>query len=585
MANLVYNPGEADEKVFLIDDAIVTIGRADDQTICIPHKSLSRSHARIEPAEGRFVVVDLGSKNGTLVNGVRAERREVGHGDTITLGDLDLLFRTERASSPATLGVAPTLRPLATRALVRSPIGRRSHVDAARSPRDEVARARAQLRTLIEVAKLLPVSDDDDALLRQILDLCFQVLDVDRGALLLVDDRTGRPEPRAVKTAPGVSAKGPVYSQNIVDYVLRHSVAALFTDALSDPRLDAAKSVEAQSICASMCVPLRPRDEVIGVLYVDNLHATHPFSEDELELFTAFAGQAAVAVENARLHRRLTQETVARMQLVMEAKLASLGALVAGIAHELRNPLNFMINFAELSQGLAAELGEGLAAHAARLPDEARADLECLVADLAENTGRIGDHGRRAAAIIQGMLEHGRQSSAAREAADLNAVVAESVRLARGGAHGKGLEVRVIEAYDATLAPMEMAALHLGRVFLSVLENALYAMREKKRAGGAEYAPELVVSTAARGQQVEVRIRDNGVGMSKAVVERVFEPFFTTKPAGQGTGLGMSLSRDMVVQGHQGAMRVESVEGEWTEVVVTLRRTDGSPDEPRRALS
>ena len=571
MATLVYNPGQPDEKIFAISDAAVTIGRAADQAICIPHKSLSRSHARIEPSEGRFVVVDLGSKNGTLVNGVRAERREVGHGDTITLGDLDLLFRTERMSSPDAFGAAPALRPLATRALLRSPIAKQSSSGGPPSPRDEVARARGQLRILIEVAKLLPVSDDPDALLQRILDLCFQILDVDRGAIRLVDDRTGRPEPRVVKTAPGVPVTGPIYSQNIVDYVLRHSVGALFTDAVSDPRLGAAESLVAQSIRASMCVPLRPRDEVVGVLYVDNLRAAHPFSEDELELFTAFAGQAAVALENARLHRRLTEETVARVQLAREAKLASLGALVARIAHELRNPLNFMINFAELSQGLATELCEGLAAHAASLPGDARADLESLLDDLTENAGRIGEHGRRASAIIQRMLDHGRRSSNnTREAADLNAVVADSVRLAREGPLGKGFEVWVVEAYEAALAPMEMAALDLGRVFLNVVENARYAMREKKRARGEGYAPELVVSTETRGDQVEVRIRDNGMGMPKKVAEKVFEPFFTTKPPGQGTGLGMSLSREVVVQGHQGAMRVESVEGEWTVVVVTL---------------
>ena len=372
-----------------------------------------------------------------------------------------------------------------------------------------------------------------------------------------------------MKTAPGVPDAGPIYSQNIVDYVLRHSVAALFTDAVSDPRLDAAQSLVAQSIRASMCVPLRPGDEVIGVLYVDNLRAAYPFSEDELELFTAFASQVAVAIENARLHRRLTQETVDRVQLVLEAKLASLGAVVAGIAHELRNPLNFIVNFAELSQGIAAGLGEELEGRAAEIPEDLREGLSDMVADLEGNTGRIGEHGRRANAIIQGMLEHGRRSPRAREAADLNAVVAESVRLGREGPLGKGFEVRVVEAYEPALPALEMARLDMGRVFLNVVENALYAMREKKRAD-AGYAPELVIRTTARGGQIEVLIHDNGVGMPKAVVDKVFQPFFTTKPAGQGTGLGMSLSREVVVQGHQGAMRVESVEGEGTLVVVTL---------------
>jgi two-component system NtrC family sensor kinase len=565
VATLVYNPGQPDEKAFAIVDAAVTIGRADDQGICIPHKSLSRSHARIEPAEGRFVVVDLGSKNGTLVNGVRVQRREVGHGDTITLGDLDLLFRTSRAGPR---GNEPL--PHATRALLRSPIGRLDGAPEAAALGDAAAQARRQLRILIEVAKLLPVSDDIDALLGRILELVFQILDIDRGAILLTDEKTGRLVSRVSRTAPGVASAEPIYSQQIVDYVLENSVAALFTDAARDPRLDAAASIVAQSICASMCVPLKPRDAIIGVLYVDNLRAAHPFSEDDLELFAAFAAQASVALENARLHRRLTQELVSRVQLAMDAKLASLGALVAGIAHELRNPLNFMNNFAELSGGLAAGIAEGLATHGARLPADARAELAELLADLDRNMGRIGEHGRRANAIIQGMLEHGRRSSGVREAADLNAVVAESVRLAREGPQGRGFEVRAVETYDPTLAPMEMSALEVGRVFLNVVENALYAMREKQRALGAAYAPELVVRTAARGGEIEVRIRDNGVGMPSKVAEKAFEPFFTTKPSGQGTGLGLSLSREIVVQGHQGTMRVETEEGAWTEVVVTL---------------
>ena len=558
MATLVYNPGQSDEKVFAIGEAAVTIGRAEDQSICIPHKSLSRSHARIEPEGERYVVVDLGSKNGTLVNGVRVQRREVGHGDTLTLGDLDLLFRTERASSP------DGLRPLATRAMLRTPLGKQGR------PGDEAAHATSRrLRILIEVAKLLPLSDDVDALLGRILDLCFQILDVDRGALLLVDEG-GRLEERMVKMAPGVPDERPIYSRTIVDYVLHQSVAALFADAARDARIDIAESVVAQSIRASMCAPLRPREDLIGVLYVDNLHAASPFTEDDLELFAAFASQAAVALENARLHRRLTHETVVRMQLVMDAKLASLGALVAGIAHELRNPLNFMTNFAELSAGLARDLGEVVAAHAGRLPEDACAEVEDLLADLEANTARIGEHGRRANAVIQGMLEHGRRSSGRREAADLNGVVAESIVLAREGPLGKGFEVRVVESFDEALAPMEVAALDLGRVFLNVAENALYAMREKKRARGEGYTPELVVSTAARGEHVEVRIRDNGVGIPKNVVEKVFEPFFTTKPPGQGTGLGLSLSREIVVLGHQGTMRVDSEEGEGTEVVVSL---------------
>ncbi|WP_437288944.1 ATP-binding protein [Sorangium sp. So ce406] len=561
MPTLIYNPGGPDEQVFVLGDAAVTIGRAEDQAICIPHRSLSRSQARIEPSEAGFFIVDLQSKNGTFVNGVRVQRKAIRSGDTITLGDLDLLFTADADPSSE-----PSLRPQAIRPLTHTSIGKLMG-DTRPGGRPS---AEARLKILIEVAKLLPVSDDIDTLLHRVLDLIFEILNVDRGVILLVNEATGRLEGRAAKKVNPSPDDEPIYSQNIVDYVVRNSVAALFADAVLDPRLEAAHSVIAQSIRASMCVPLKPKDDVIGVLYVDNLRAAHIFTESDLEFLVAFASQAAVAVQNASLYRRLERETVERMQLVLDAKLASLSGVVAGIAHEIRNPLNFVNNFAEIAAGVAQELGENLRAQEVRLDPGALAQLEENLAHLRDSMARITEHGRRADAIIKGMLQHARRPSGERAPADLNAVVDESVRLARAGAQGGDLDVRVVAAYDPAIGPLEMARLDMGRVFLNVVDNALYAMRQKRRERGAGYAPELSVRTADRSDHVEVRIRDNGTGIPEKVAARMFEPFFTTKPPGDGTGLGLSLSREIVVQGHQGTMRVESEDGEYTEFVITL---------------
>jgi signal transduction histidine kinase len=572
LPTLIYNPGGPEEQAFSIGDIAITIGRAEDQAICIPHRSLSRSQARIEPSEGRFFIVDLQSKNGTFVNGARVLRKEIRSGDTITLGDLDLLFTTDGAPSSK-----PSLRPQAIRPLTHTVISKLMQ-ESERGGPGSAPRAEARLQILIEVAKLLPVSDDINTLLHKILDLIFQILDVDRGAILLVNETTGKLERRAVKTSLPLPDDEPIFSQNIVDYALRKSVAALFADAVLDPRLDAARSVVAQSIRASMCVPLKPKDDVIGVLYVDNRSATHVFTDADLEFLVAFASQAAVAVKNASLYRRLERETVERMQLVLDAKLASLSGVVAGIAHEIRNPLNFMNNFADIAAGVAEDLREELRAQGARLDPGALAQIEENLGHLRDSMARITEHGRRADAIIKGMLQHARRPAGERAPADLNAVVDESVRHARAGAQGGDADAHIVTAYDPAIGPVEMAALDMGRVFLNVVDNALYAMRQKKRERGASYTPELSVRTADRADQVEVRIRDNGMGIPKTVAVRMFEPFFTTKPPGEGTGLGLSLSREIVVQGHQGTMRVESEEGEYTEFVITLpKESRGAP--------
>ncbi|MCY1030639.1 FHA domain-containing protein [Corallococcus sp. BB11-1] len=586
---LVYNPGQPDELSYPLGDAPVTLGRADDQTICIPHRSLSRQHARIERSDGRFFVTDLQSKNGTFVNGEQIRRKELRPGDTLTLGELVFLL-TPEAPPPVAPGRAgePSSdepRPQLTRALTRVPL--KTLVQAVPGPEQSASeaasaatRARERLRILQEVAKLLSVTDDFDTLLGKVLDLAFQILHVDRGVILLLDEQTGKLEPRVSKTAEGTPVRGPIFSQNIVDFVLRRSVAALFSDAVNDPRLDAADSIIFSSIRASMCVPLKPRDEVLGVLYVDNLSTPNRFSEDDLDFLVAFAGQAALALENARLYRRIEQETVQRMQLIMDAKLASLASMVGGMAHELRNPLNFISNFAGLSVGLTEDLAGVMAPQRERLDAASVRDVDEALDCLRTNARKINEHGRRADALIQGMLQHARRSPGPREAVDLNALVAESIALGQGGARGEPVPVRLDVEYDPAVAGVELVRADVGRVIINVVDNALYALRQKWAAQGAGYVPVLKVRTLARAEQVEVRLRDNGPGIPAASAERIFDPFFTTKPPGQGTGLGLSLSHDIIVQGHQGTFRMETVPGEFTEFVITLPRRGAQVGRP-----
>lgn len=590
---LIHNVGLADELSFSLGTEPVTIGRSEDLAISIPHRSLSRHHARIEHSEGRYFISDLESKNGTFVNGMQVQRREIRPGDLIKLGDVTLLLvdAIRAANSGVDHGEISLqmigVRPQLVQELTRLPLEKLvlpSSKGLLITPATAIAQAQYRMRILLEVAKLLPAANDIDTLLGKILDLAFQLLHADRGAILLVNEVTCQLEPRVVKMANGSTPKGPIYSQNIVDYVFQHSVAALFADAVSDPRLAQAESIIAQSIHASICVPLKPKDEVLGVLYVDNISHTHRFSEQELEFMVAFASQAAIALENAALYHRIERETEQRMQLIMDAKIASLTDVVAGVAHELRNPLNFINNFADSSKSLTEELEQTLREHQARLSPQILDDIEGILTALRANASKIAEHGRRADTVIGGMLMHAHQPTGAFEARDLNALVAESIIIGRGGAQGEPLPVTLETEYDPAIGLVEMRASALSRVFINVVDNAIYAMRQKRKKFGPEYTPVLRVRTLDRDGQAEVRIRDNGIGIPAKYAQRIFDPFFTTKPPGEGTGLGLSLSHKIVVQGHQGALHMETSPGEFTEFIISLpkgttHRRDGGPVE------
>ncbi len=268
-------------------------------------------------------------------------------------------------------------------------------------------------------------------------------------------------------------------------------------------------------------------------------------------------------------------------RLVQKEKMASLGELTAGIAHEIQNPLNFVTNFSEVSTELLDELREG---PFQKLPDAEREYAEEIMADLTQNIQKITHHGKRADSIVKGMLQHSRVSSGERQPTDINALADEYLRLSYHGlrAKDKSFNSALVTNFDPTVGMLTIAGQDMGRVLLNMFNNAFYAVQEKKKrlaeAGETEqrsYAPEVAVSTkrypdARTGGTVEIRVRDNGDGIPPAVLDKIYQPFFTTKPTGEGTGLGLSLSYDIITKGHGGTLAVETNPGEFTEFIITL---------------
>ena len=278
------------------------------------------------------------------------------------------------------------------------------------------------------------------------------------------------------------------------------------------------------------------------------------------------------------LERALAQLKAAQDQLVVQQKMASLGALTAGIAHEIRNPLNFVTNFAQLAVDLVGELRVALGRHADALPPADRSGAEELLTHLEQNVAKIHEHGKRADSIVHGMLLHARGGGGERRPTDLNALVAEYVSLAYHGLRGQDATFRVeLETrLDPGLPTVVASAQELSRVFLNLAQNACQAAHAKRATAGPGFVPRVTVTTRDLGDRAEVCFRDNGDGVPAALREKLFTPFFTTRPAGVGTGLGLSISYDIVVQMHKGELRVESEEGEYAEFVVTLPKAGGA---------
>jgi signal transduction histidine kinase len=251
-------------------------------------------------------------------------------------------------------------------------------------------------------------------------------------------------------------------------------------------------------------------------------------------------------------------------QLIQSEKMASLGELTAGIAHEIQNPLNFVNNFSEVSNELLVEMKE-------ELEKGNLEDVKAITDDVQHNLEKILHHGKRADAIVKGMLQHSRSSSGKKEPADINVLADEYLRLAYHGlrAKDKSFNSKMETDFDQTIGKINVIPQDIGRVILNLITNAFYVVDEKKKSGLANYDPMVSVSTKKLGEKIEISVKDNGNGIPEKVLDKIFQPFFTTKPTGQGTGLGLSLSYD-IVKAHGGDLKVETKEGEGSEFVIQL---------------
>lgn len=270
--------------------------------------------------------------------------------------------------------------------------------------------------------------------------------------------------------------------------------------------------------------------------------------------------KARIEIEKAYENLKATQT-----KLIQSEKMASLGELTAGIAHEIQNPLNFVNNFSEVNKELLAEMREEI--------DKGNInEVKSIATDVIDNEEKINHHGKRADAIVKGMLQHSRSSTGQMELTDLNALVDEYVRLAYHGlrAKDKTFNAKFETKLDPALSKIKVVPQDMGRVILNLVSNAFYAVNEKKKSSPADYEPTVTVSTKKVNNKIEVRVADNGNGIPQGIVEKIFQPFFTTKPTGQGTGLGLSLTYDIITKGHAGEIKVETKEGEGSEFKVIL---------------
>jgi len=390
-----------------------------------------------------------------------------------------------------------------------------------------------------------------------------------------------------MRETPVQMDRGSVAGRALVDGRIVH-----IADIKADSEYTFSPGLHLGNFRTAIGVPMLRQGVPIGVLALTRKEVL-PFSDKQIELATTFADQAAIAIENVRLFESVearTRELAASLEdlrttqdrLVQTQKLASLGQLTAGIAHEIKNPLNFVNNFSGVSAELIDELKDTL--KGLPIGQKMHAEISELTDTLRGNLDKVVQHGKRADAIVKNMLLHSREGSGEHRSVDINALVEESLNLAYHGARAEkqGFNITLARSLDPAAGEADVFPQDLTRALLNFISNGFYAATKRRvETNGGGYEPILAATTKNLGDRVEITIRDNGAVIPSDVKEKMFNPFFTTKPAGEGTGLGLSISHDIIVKQHGGSIEVETRPGEFTEIRVILpRRVALLPERP-----
>jgi len=381
-----------------------------------------------------------------------------------------------------------------------------------------------------------------------------------------------------VRDVPVKPERGNAIGRTLLEGVIVH-----IPDVMTDPDYTFAEAQRIGEFRTMLCVPMMRDGVTIGVFTLTRSEV-RPFTDKQIDLVTTFADQAAIAIENVRLFEEVQARTrelsrsleelhTAQDRLIQTEKLASLGQLTAGIAHEIKNPLNFVNNFSALSAELTDELNDVLKPVA--MDGKVREEVDELTSMLKGNLEKVVQHGKRADSIVKNMLLHSREGSGEHRLADINAIVDESLNLAYHGARAEkpNFNVTMQRSFDPAVGTADVYPQEITRVLLNLISNGFYATAKRKTEAGDGYEPTVTATTKDLGDKIEIRIRDNGTGIPDEVKVKIFNPFFTTKPAGEGTGLGLSMSHDIIVKQHGGSIDVETEPGQFTEFRIVLPRT------------
>jgi two-component system NtrC family sensor kinase len=452
----------------------------------------------------------------------------------------------------------------------------------------ELSQSVEELRALGEVSQAVNSTVDLETVLNTIVAKATQLSGTEAGTIYVFDDAAQEFHLRATygmddAIIAEIKDRHIRIGETAIGEAVEKRIPIQIPDIRDDPNSGVLDIIVRAGFRALLIVPLLSADRTVGALVVRRKRPGE-FPKHTADLLQTFAAQSVLALQNARLFESVELRTrelaksleelrTAQDRLVQTQKLASLGQLTAGIAHEIKNPLNFVNNFSAVSVELIDEMQETL--EGMQLDEDKRTEMNQLAETLRGNLDKVVQHGKRADAIVKNMLLHSRQGSGEHRPVDVNALVEESLNLAYHGARAQkqGFNITLKRSFDPNAGEVDVFPQEITRVLLNVISNGFYAAT--KREGQADsdgYEPTLAAATKNLGDRVEIRIRDNGAGIPPEVKEKMFNPFFTTKPAGEGTGLGLSLSYDIVVKQHAGTIEVDTRPGEFTELRIVIPR-------------